>query len=105
MKTFYISKWSDLTHFRTSPKFLGDISSYLRFKKILRVGDQDGRVGVTLGTHLLKNIKTITMYKVTLDEIKLVTSRALQKQVCKERLTWTLRREEKKSLLGPTSLG
>ena len=28
VKTFYISKWSDLTHFRTSPKFLGDISSY-----------------------------------------------------------------------------
>lgn len=47
---------------------------------------------------LLKNIKAITIYKVTLDEINLVTSRALQKQVCKERHKWTLvGREEKQS--------
>ena len=40
VKTFYISKWSDLTHCRTSPNFLRwHIILFLRFKKILGGGE------------------------------------------------------------------
>lgn len=45
------------------------------------------------------------MYKVTLAEINLVTSRALQKQVCKERVHMDSCRKGREAVwLGPTSL-